>query len=67
MQYEPEGKLLGQRGDGEFLRHVEEGVDPSETVRLESRGPVEYLRIHRGVLQPGASTFHAGLPKPRTV
>ena len=43
MQYEPEGKLLGQRGDGEFFRHVEEGVDPSETVRLQSRGPVEYL------------------------
>ena len=51
VQHEPPGGLLGQRSDGELLRHVEEGVGPPRGLRHPGGGPGQHRRVHRGLLQ----------------
>ena len=67
LQHEPAGELLGQRADGDLLRQPEEGVNPRREVRHEGGGEGQYLRIHRGVLQPRPAAFVAGLQVPDRV
>ena len=61
VQHEPERELLGQRDDGELLRHVEERAASPGRLRDEGRGAGERVRLHRTFLQPAASSLGVGI------
>ena len=67
VQHEPSRQLLGQRHDGELLRHPEERTDSLGTVCDTSSGSRERVRLHRTFLQPDSVTFGSWLPEPGTV
>lgn len=59
LQHEPQGKLLGQRGRGEFLPLAQNGNDLLGGIYDERRGASENIRVDRGVLQSAAQAFDA--------
>ena len=72
VQHEPPGRLLGQRGDGELLRHAEEGAGPprATTPRASRRGrrssstsrcSTIAQRLHSSLGYVSPETFEASL------
>jgi len=66
-QHEPDGQLLRQRGDGEFLSYAQNRARVSRALRHARAGPAQRVRLHRGLLQPAAPAFDVGLCDPSGV
>jgi transposase-like protein len=59
-EYEPEGRLLGQRPDGELFQHSEAGMCAPPALLEPPGGHRGLERLHRPLLQPNQTSFTAG-------
>jgi putative transposase len=59
------GRLLGQRGHGEFLCHAQEGAGSRLTLGDQNRGKGSGIRVHRDVVQSASSPLLDRISIPR--
>jgi len=64
---EPQGQLLRQRTDGEFLRHAQNGACTSPRISHPARGDSRDQRIYRSVLQSAEATCQPGESLPGSI
>src|SRR3954466_1581700 len=62
---EPQAKLLGQRADGELLRHPEDRTRPSARIPRPRCRAARPVRVHRSLLQSSADPLRYRLHHPR--
>ena len=59
-QHEPQGQLLGQRGNGALLPELEDGARLAAGLRQPYRGHERYCGLHRELLQQPAAALQTG-------
>lgn len=62
--HEPQGRLLGQRPDGEFLPYPQNRAGPPSGLRHTRPGAAGSVRLHRGLLQSPSPALSPRLHQP---